>query len=161
MIEGSLAVGHQVRTLDYLNRGTTRFMPLHDAKSTHPFPQLQGSDVSLNLATIVWATEVQPMRPSGLAKGKPQLNRCAVRFCFPGCEASGFLHTPAQGDPLARLNQDRGVFIALTSVSVIGVDAEMTFEFLAVNSHHVISAEVIGKDDTALEGASLFEEAGP
>jgi len=159
-LEGNLAVDQQVRTLDYLNRGSTRFMPLRAAKSISPFPPLQVDAVRVNMATILWVTELQEMRPSGLSKVRPQLNRCAVRFCLPDCEAVGFLHTPPQGDPFARLNQDRGAFLALTSVSLIGADTEMTVEFLAVNSHHVISAELIAHDDTAVEGESMFEEAG-
>jgi hypothetical protein len=160
MIEGNLAIGQQVRTLDYLNRGSLRFMPLRAAKSISPFPALQGDAVSLNMAPILWVTEMQAMRPGGLSKAKPHLNRCAVRFCLPGCEALGFLHTPAQGDPFARLNQDRGAFLALTSVSLIGADTEMTVEFLAVNSLHVLAAEIIAQDDAELEGTSVFEEAG-
>jgi hypothetical protein len=159
-IEGAIAVGQQVRTLDYLNRGSLKFVPLRAAKATPPFPALQGGAVSVNIATILWVTEVQAMRPGGLSKVKPQLNRCAVRFCFPDCEALGFLHTPPQGDPFARLNQDRGAFLALTSVSLVGAEAEMTVEFLAVNSLHVLTAEIIAQDDTVLEGTSVFEEAG-
>lgn len=157
-VEGILSVGQQVRTLDYLNRGTTRFIPLHGAKSIRPFLTLQGNAVSVNIAMVLWVTELKVTRPGGLSKVKPQLNRCAVRFCLPTCEASGFLHTPLQGDPFARLNQDRGAFLALTSASLIGADTEMTFEFLAVNSQHVVSAEIIAQDDTTLEGASMFEE---
>ena len=159
-VEGNLAVGQLVRTLDYLNRGSMRFMPLRVAKSISPFPPLQGDAVSVNMATILWVAELTAMRPGGISKVKPQLNRCAVRFCLPECEAVGFLHTPPQGDPFARLNQDRGAFLALTSVSLIGTNTEMTVEFLAVNSHHVLSAELIAQDDVVVEGASLFEEAG-
>jgi hypothetical protein len=159
-VEGNLAVDQQVRTLDYLNRGAMRFMPLRGAKSINPFPPLQGDAVRLNMSTILWVTELQATRPSGSSKAKPQLNRCAVRFCLPECEALGFLHTPPQGDPFARLNQDRGAFLALTSVSLISADTEITVEFLAINSHHVISAELIAQDDAAFEGESMFEEAG-
>jgi hypothetical protein len=159
-VEGTIGVGQQVRTLDYLNRSSMRFLPLRAARSAPPFPALQGDAVSVNVATILWVTEIQAMRPGGLAKAKPHLNRCAVRLCLPSCEALGFMHTPAQGDPFARLNQDRGAFLALTSVSLVGAEDEMTVEFLAVNSQHVLTAEIIGHDEAEIEGTSVFEETG-
>jgi hypothetical protein len=163
-IEGDVAVGPQLRTLDYLNRGTTRFVPLRAARSLSSHASLQGSSVHVNIDAILWVAEVEAMRRSGRFAANPQLTRSAVRFCFPDCEILGFLHTPPQGDPLARLNQDRASFLGVTSASIIGADTERAAAFIAVNSRKLFTAEIIGDDDmddTAEEDLPAFEEAEP
>jgi hypothetical protein len=159
MIEGDLAVGTQLRTLDYLNRATTRFVPLHTARSLSSRASLQGSSVLVNIDAILWVAEVATKPRPGRVAANPQLNRSAVRFCFPECEILGFLHTPPQGDPLARLNQDRASFLAVTSASIIGSDTERASAFIAVNSRQVFTVEMIGDDDSAEEDLPAFEEA--
>ena len=161
LIEGSIAVGPQVRTLDYLNRAATRFLMLRGVKSLSANPLFQSESVCVSMATILWVSEVEAMRRSGLLPARPGFNRCAVRMCFADFEALGYLHAPAQGDPFARLNQDRGAFIALTSASVIGPETEISAAFLALNSLNVFTAELVAQDDAALEGTSLFEQIEP
>jgi hypothetical protein len=159
MIEGELALSPQVRTLDFFNRGTTRFVTLNAARSLSSGPSLQSDVVNLNLTAILWVAEVESGRPRGRAGGNPQLNRSAVRFCFHDCEILGFLHTPVQGDPFARLNQDRSPFVAVTSASIIGGATEMAAPFLAVNGQRAFTVELIPDAEAVESGMSELEEA--
>ena len=159
VIEGDLALAPQVRTLDFLNRGSTRFVSLHAAKARNArFPLLRDS-VHINIATILWVTELASARRSGGTGAKPKLTRSALRFSFADGEILGFLHTPAQGDPFARLNQERGLFIAVTSASITGQDTEMAAPFLAVTSAHVVTIEAMTPDEDIQGEPAVFEEA--
>ena len=160
MIEGDLAVGPRLRTLDYLNRSTTRFVPLREARMLSPRASHEGLSVHVNIDSILWVAEVEAMGRAGRGAANSQANRSAVRFCFPDCEILGFLHTPSQGDPLARLNQDRSSFLAVTSASIIGSDTERIAAFLAVNSRQIFTVEMITDDDAIEESSFLFEGAG-
>lgn len=160
VIEGDLALGPQLRTLDYLNRTTTRFVSLRAARPVSPGTSLQGEAVHVNIESIFWVAEVEAMRRAGGVAVKPQLNRSAVRLCFPDWEILGFLHTPMQGDPFARLNQERCPFIAVTSASIIGSDTERAAAFLAVNSRQVFTVELLADEETVEEEAQAFEETG-
>ena len=159
MIEGELAIGPELRTLDYLNRGSTRFLSLKAARMLSARPSLQGDGVHVNIDTILWVAEVDAMRRAWRPTPKAPLNRSGVRFCFTDCEILGFLHTPVQGDPFARLNQERSPFLAVTSASIVGSDTEMAAAFLAVNSQQVFTVEMIADDDAAAAGVPAFEEA--
>jgi hypothetical protein len=90
---------------------------------------------------------------------RPKLNRSAVRISFLDCEILGFLHTPVQGDPFARLNQDRSPFLAVTSASITGADTEMAAPFLAVNGQRAFTVELISDPDASENGMAQFEEA--
>ena len=160
MFEGNLSLGARLRTLDYLNRSSTRFVVLSAARSLSSRLELQGDPVHVNLKSILWVAEVEAMQRAKGAIVRPQQNRSAARFRFPDCEIVGFLHTPLQGDPLARLFQDRSPFLAVTSASIIGSDAEMAAAFLAVNCDGVFTIELMGDDDVIEDDASIFEEAG-
>jgi hypothetical protein len=161
MFEGDLPAGAQVRTLDHLNRGTTRFLTLHDARPLSAQASLQSSSVSVNIDAIFWVAEIDANPRTVRGGAKPALNRVAVRFCFPQYEILGFLHTPPQGDPLARLNQDRGSFVAVTSASILGSDTERAASFVAVNARQVFTAETLSYDDAIEDDSSLLEEAEP
>jgi hypothetical protein len=160
MIEGDLPVGPQLRTLDYLNRSTTRFVPLCTARPLSSRASLEGKIVHVNIESILWVAEIETMPRAARAAVKPQLNRAAVRICFPDCEILGFLHVPPHGDPFARLNQDRSSFLAVTSASIIGSDTERAAPFVAVNSRQAFTLEMIADDDAVEESSSVFEEAG-
>ena len=158
-IEGDLTLSPQLRTLDFLNRATTRYASLSSARWLSSQRSFQSDVVHVNLSTILWVSELVPIRPSGAPAKRPQLNRSAVRFCFLDCEILGFLHTPVQGDPFARLNQDRSPFLAVTSASIIGTDTEMAAPFLAVNGQRAFTVELISDPGAAEKDMSELEEA--
>ena len=158
-LEGNLRVSQRLRTLDFLNRSATRFLTVQDAKVVGSRWAFEGDVISVNATSVLWVAEVEAMRPGGRRPGAPQLNRSAIRLCFPDCEVLGFLHTPAAGDPVARLNQEQNPFIALTSASMIGSDNEFAAAFLAVNRLHVFAAEVLADDEPLAEDAESFDEA--
>jgi hypothetical protein len=118
-----------------------------------------GQAVHVNIESVLWVAELETMPRPARAAMSPQPNRRAVRFCFPDCEILGFLHAPLQGDPFARLNQDRSSFLAVTSASIIGSDTERAAPFVAVNSRQAFTLEIITDDDAVEDGSTLFEEA--
>lgn len=150
-VEGNLRVCSGLRTLDFLNRSITKFVTIEDAQVTDGIWQPEGSSWSVSVSTILWVAEVEAMRPRAGSRRAPLQNRTAVRLCMPGCEARGFLHTPALGDPIARLNQDQSAFFALTSTSLMGAHTEFAAAFLAVNRSHIIAAETLLEPDADAE----------
>jgi hypothetical protein len=157
-LEGDLRVSQRLRTLDFLNRNATRFLTVQDAKVVGSRWSFEGTVVSVNASSVLWVAEVGAMRPGGRRPGAPQLNRSAIRLCFPDCEVLGFLHTPAMGDPVARLNQEQNPFIAITSASMIGSDNEFAAAFLAVNRLHVFAAEIPADEEPLAEEIEAFGE---
>lgn len=157
-LEGDLQISPQLRTLDYFNRNATKFVTIHKVQATGSRSRFGRAPVRLNASNILWVAEVQSMRAPTRPLARETMNRSAVRLCFEDSEASGFLHTPAQGDPLVRLSQDGAIFIALTSASVISADTEFAAAFLAVNRQRVFAAETIGVEDDAWAENALMEE---
>src|SRR5262249_36660238 len=151
-----------LRTLDYFNRNASRFVTIHKVQATGTRSRFGGAPVSLNASTILWVAEVESMRAPTRPPAREAMNRSAVRLCFEDSEVSGFLHTPAQVDPLVRLSQDSCTFIALTSASMISADTEFAAAFLAVNRRLVFAAETIGEeeDDAWTESALAQEGIG-
>lgn len=142
-VEGNLRVSTRLRTLDFLNRSLSKFVTIQDAEVTGGEWKPDGSSWSVSVATIQWVAEVEAMRPRAGRRHAPLQNRTAVRLCMPSCEIRGFLHTPALGDPIGRLNQDQSAFFAVTSASLMGADTEFAAAFLAVNRSHVVAAEAL------------------
>ena len=147
LVEGNLRSG-SLRTLDFLNRGMGKLVTLLDPKVTGARWQPESASVGLCVTGILWAAEIEAMRPGANRRWVPPQNRCGIRISLPGYELRGFLHTPAQGDPIMRLNQDQACFFALTSASVIGEDSEFAAAFVAVNKNQVFAIEPL---DEALD----------
>jgi hypothetical protein len=112
------------------------------------------------VSTILWVAEVQALRPSAGRRRAPLQNRTALRLCMPGgSEVRGFLHTPAMGDPIARLNQDQNAFFAMTSASLMNPENEFAAAFLAVNRAHVFAAEsLLDEDDDRSDALAVVSE---
>lgn len=159
MIEGDLPVGPQLRTLDYLNRATSRFIPLYGTGPPSTRASFAGKAVHINIESVLWVAEIEAMPRVARTGTGLKLTRTAVRFRFPNWEILGFLHTPPQGDPLARLNLDRSPFLAVTSASIVGSDTERAAPFVVVNSRHVYTIEMIADDDTVEDDSLMFEWA--
>jgi hypothetical protein len=159
VLEGSLRSG-ALRTLDFLNRGSGRLLTLLDPKATNARWQPEGASVGLSAAGILWVVEIDAMRQGANRRWFPPRNRCGIRICLPSYELRGFLHTPIQGDPVNRLNQDQAEFFALTSASVVGDDTEFAAAFVAVNRSQIFSVETLADplDDAVSEDALAAAE---
>jgi len=155
-IEGDLQISPTLRTLDFLNRNATSFVSIHKARSAGSRWHFGSDQVILNASTITWVAEVEA-QAAGSAR---PLNRSAVRLRFEEFEVTGFIHIPLEGNLLERLKGENKTFIALTSASMIGPQAELATAFLAVNRLHAFTAEIIGEDDSSSEMELMAEEVG-
>lgn len=58
-------------------------------------------------------------------------------------EIEGFIHVPAGGAPMKRLEHGKHPFISLTTVLVTGPEGQSTAQFLAVNRAHISAVQEI------------------
>ena len=158
-IEGSLRVSSNLRTLDFLNRSTAKFISIQDPRVTSARWQPAASTSFVNVSFVLWVAEIIALQRTGRRRATPLQNRSGIRLCMPECEVLGFVHTPAQGDPILRLNQDTAPFFALTSASLLGPDIEFAAAFLAVNRAHVFAAEAFASAVDELEIAQDVRSA--
>lgn len=86
--------------------------------------------------------------------------RCAVRLSVGEYAVEGFIHVPPGGNPIARLNQDRHEFLALSAVSVVGPRHQFAAPFLAVKRSEVVALQAIGHE-VALEDMDPAEASVP
>jgi len=156
-IAGLLAIGEQVRTLDDINLGATRFLLLHEPRAEKGAWQLEPGPVAINTAEIVYISESDP--PGAFAVNRlaaSRKSRSRVRLRTAEYTIDGFVHIPANGKALVRLRQEHRLFIALTEAKVLGPDVAFEAPFLAVNRDHVLAAQELPQP--AAEAPALEEE---
>ena len=140
-VEGILEVSAILRTLDDLNVVAKHFVTVHR-------PQLAGSDwrfdegaLAINKQSILLVQELaEPASKSKKSFGGT-FSRASVRLRVGHFDVEGFVHVPAGGDPMKRLNQQEHPFLALTSASVVGDETRTGVPFLAVNRSHILAAQ--------------------
>jgi len=151
-IEGRMQTSPVVRTLDDLNVVARNFVTLHGARALSGEWSLEGGPVALAKSSILYVCEVdEPAPQSRIIKEGARLFRSPILLWLAEFSIRGFLHVPAGGSAMARLNQQSHAFIAVTSCSVVGPDTELAVPFLAVNREQVIAAEEM-RHDEAIEG---------
>ena len=151
-IDGVLAVASILRTLDDLNLTGKDFITLDEPVTSGPGWNFDSDILALNKRSILFVQELSnpPRRNSNLAG---TYSRASVRLRVGAYEIEGFLHVPPGGDCLKRLNQNSHAFVSLTSVSVIGPDAQFATPFLAVNRRHILAAQEIYHGDHVVDPA--------
>jgi hypothetical protein len=118
-------------------------------------------DAPLAVATdsILFVTELAECVPTpGDPHAAARFKRARIRLRLDEYDIDGYVHVPPGGDPIARLNQDRHTFIALTAVTVVGPDTELTAPFLAACRTEILAMQILEQDQLADEES--FAEVG-
>jgi hypothetical protein len=146
-LEGELQVGAALRTLDRLNLSHQAFVTIENPGVLSGGWSMEHGALVLNTSSILFVVErSNPTRGGSVSGGSARFSRSAVRLQVGEFEALGFLHVPGNGRALARLQQDRHAFLALTSASVTGPDTAFVSSFVAVNRARVLAAQELGPD---------------
>ena len=146
IVDGSLLLGTQQRTLDDLNMASKRFVVLHSPSSRTDAWSLGSGPLAINKKAILFIQELtSPPPQSGRRFGK--FSRAPLRLKIKSCEIEGFVHVPPGGEPMKRLDQDNHIFLSLTTVLITGPDNHATLPFLAVNRDFITTAQVVEPDE--------------
>jgi len=160
-IEGSLRLGPMQRTLDDLNVAAKGFVNLHQPDCRAAEWSFADRELAINKSMILFVHEVGP--PPQMSAGRPagaRFARATLRLRVGPYEIQGFVHVPAGGVAMARLNQGNQPFISLTSASVMGPRSQFATSFLAVNRQHIQAAqEILDEEGDAAEPTLEFEVA--
>lgn len=149
-LEGRIQTSPVVRTLDDLNVVARNFLTLFGPRALSGEWSLENGAVAVAKSAILYVCELdEPAPQSRVIKEGTRLYRSPIRLWLAEYSIRGFLHVPAGGSAMARLNQQSHAFIAVTSTSVVGPETELAVPFLAVNREHIIAAEEMRQDEPA------------
>ena len=147
-LEGLIRTAPAVRTLDDLNVVARNLVTLHDVRALSGDWSLESGSVALTKSALLYVFELdEPAPQARVVKDAARFFRSAIRLWLAEFSIRGFVHVPAGGSAMARLNQQSRAFIAVTSCSVVGPDTELAVPFIAINREHVIAAEEMRHDD--------------
>jgi hypothetical protein len=137
---GVLYTAPNMRTLDDLNIQSP-FLSLH------PEQDSGGRTIIVNKSSIVLVQELTepPVIPHAMVG---RFLRCPVHFVAGEFDVMGFVHIPPGGNVIKRLSQGAHRFIGLTAVSVTGPTEPFGAPFLALNTEHILTAEVLDTGTT-------------
>jgi hypothetical protein len=159
-VEGCLHISPRLRTLDDLNVVSKRFITIHSPQCVTGDWQPGAGPLAVNKNSILFVRELSAPPPmSGGRFGN--FTRAPVHLRVKDFEVEGFVHVPPGGVPMKRLDQDTHAFVSLTTVLVIGPDAEETTSFLAVNRNCITVAQVIDPDEEFSVVSSIDAESTP
>jgi len=157
-LEGLIRTSPVVRTLDDLNVVARNFVTLHEPRAMSGDWSLEGGSVALAKSAILYVFELdEPAPQSRVIRDGARLFRSAVLLWLAEFSIRGFVHVPAGGSAMARLNQQSHAFIAVTSASVVGPGTELALPFVAVNREQIIAAEEM-RHEEAEEAEQSAEE---
>ena len=160
-VEGLLLANPHVSTLHYLNvtAVSQSFVVMHPPIEPSSGWNIAEGALALSIDTVLFVQEVSEYpRIPGDPVVAADYERCAIRMNVGDYAVEGFLHLPLGSNPIARLNQDRHAFFALSAVSVMGPDAQFAAPFLAINRSEVIAIQTV-RNDTLLDKSVDAESA--
>lgn len=147
-LEGLIRTSPVVRTLDDLNVVARNFVTLYEPRALTGDWSLESGSVALAKSAILYVVEQdEPAPQSRVIRDGARFFRSAVLLWLAEFSIRGFVHVPAGGSAMARMNQQSHAFIAVTSASVVGPKTELAVPFVAVNREHVIAAEEMRHDE--------------
>lgn len=143
-IDGELRISPQLRTLDALNMVGRSFLTVHEPRFQGLAWPFDGGPLAVSTSIVIYVTE--PETPA-LRKDDQAVvaryTRAPLRVLAGPFSLHGFVYVTPGGDSITRLSQEGHLFLALTSVSVVGPDIEFTTPFLAINRSHIVAAQRI------------------
>jgi hypothetical protein len=145
-VEGILNTSAGVSTMHYLNvvSSSQSFLTLQPPLACpHDWLSPDGP-AAIATDSILFVVELSDFVPRpGDPHEAAQFRRTPVRLRLAQFVVDGFVHVAPGGTAISRLNHDRHPFLALTSVSVIGPDDEITAPFIAANLRYVAAVQEI------------------
>jgi len=160
-IEGALTTSSGTSTMHYLNviSASQNFLQIKPPVTCAGNWRFEDAPLAVAADSILFVTEVAECVPTpGDPHAAARFKRARIRLRLDEYDIDGYVHVPPGGDPVARLNQDRHTFIALTSVTVVGPGIELTAPFLAVRRTEILAMQVLEQE--ALVGEESFAEVG-
>ncbi len=155
-IQGVVAIGAKVRTLDELNVPSHKFLIVDAPEVCLPGCCFDRGTVGINKDSVLFVTELRDCHPrTDQRVERFHFVRMPIRLRLGQFDVQGFLHIRGLRDPLIWFSQTRQLFLALTAASVVGPDAEFATAFIAVNPRHVLAIQGMG----AAEPAPLVQES--
>ncbi|ANM31752.1 hypothetical protein ABI59_22620 [Acidobacteria bacterium Mor1] len=145
-IEGELATNESTSTLHYLNvtNSTRSFLPLQPPLTTSQDWFLDDTSLQIAMDSVLFVVELTDYRPpSGDPSAAALYSVSPVRVRIGNYTIDGEVHVPPQGTPVDRLNYERHPFVAITSASVLGPDAQFAAAFVAVNRAYIAGIQEI------------------
>lgn len=158
-VEGQLRTNANVSTLHYLNVAamSRNFIVIQPPIEPSKGWNVAAGALALSIDTVLFAQEISQYTPvAGDPIAASEYERRGVRLNVGEYAVEGFMHLPPGANPIARLNQDRQAFFALSAVSVMGLDVQFAAPFLAIKRSEVIAVQAIGTD-AALDRAVELE----
>ena len=147
VVDGLIRLGLGARTQDELNQAARSFLTLSSPLLVSGDLTLGQGPLSLHKPSILFALELQELGiPPGNMDTEPLIRRFArasVRLRVGEYTLEGYVHVLPGGDALARFNEANHLFVALTSVKVVGPGVDFSTPFLAVNRSHVVAGQEI------------------
>lgn len=159
-VEGRLDSSVVLRLLDDMNVGRA-FITLREPEGRGGrWPSHEGS-LSIRRDSILFVLELsepppRPGNPSAAFQG--HFTRAKVDFQIMDFSATGMLHVPLGGSPIAFLQHETHPFVALTSAVVFGPDLELEVPFLAINRRHILAVHAHPAPATEREAAEIADE---
>ena len=144
IIDGTLRIAEQSRTLDELNGGSEDFLTVQKPELTTATWSFDEHQLTINKASILFVQEMTPPAAVSRQAAQGQFTRASVRLRVDQFDVVGFMHVITGGSPMKRLGQDNHTFIPLTSVSVVGSDQQFATPFLVVNRRKILAAQEVG-----------------
>jgi len=145
-VEGMLQTSAGISTMHYLNVLSTS-QELVTVKPPLACPDgWLSPDGPAAIATdaILFVVELSEFVPRpGDPREAAQFRRVPVRLRLGPFVVEGFVHVAPGGDVISRLLQTRHPFLALTSVSVMGPESELTAPFIAANRRYIAAVQEI------------------
>lgn len=149
-INGVVAIGAKVRTLDELNVPTHKFLIVDAPEICLPGCCFDGGAVGINKDSVLFVTEQRDCHlTTDHRVERSHFVRMPIRLRLGQFDIQGFLHIRGLRDPLIWFSQTRQLFLALTAASVVGPDSEFATAFIAVNPRHVLAIQGMRAEEPA------------
>ena len=158
--EGVLHTSTGVSTLHYLNVIATsqNFLMLEPPLVCEPDWLDRDAALSIAMESILFVVELSEfVPPPGNPHEAALFKRTPVRMRLADFVVDGYVHVAPGADAIARLNQDRHPFVALTAVTAIGPHEEYTVPFMAIASRYIAAVQRIAQEFDLVDEAHAID----
>jgi len=145
-VEGQLRTNRGISTMHYLNVAATTnpFLSLRPPLFCSGDWMFGDSILAVAMDSILFVTESSEYQPRpGNEREASRFKRVPIRMRLANYVIDGHIHVPPGSNPIARINQDRHAFIAMTVVSVMGPQEQFATSFLAANRRYITAIQQI------------------
>jgi hypothetical protein len=160
--EGLLHTSPGVSTMHYLNvmATTQNYLILEPPLVCAHDWLTKDAGLAIAIESILFVVELSEFVPK---PGDPHeaalFKRAPVRMRLADFVVDGYVHVAPGADPIARLNQDRHPFVAMTAVTAIGPHEECTVPFMAVASRYIAAIQRIAQEFDLVDEVHAVDRA--